>query len=144
VDLGGADAVPVSTESQSLVDRLLTIVPENPVAALADRDYVAESRRLNDAGLAYLNAACVERALPVIPSVGNFVTIRVGALGVAADAVYEGLLREGVIVRPVAGYGLPEHLRVTVGLPLENERFVAALDRVLTRLGAVRPESGPA
>jgi histidinol-phosphate aminotransferase len=114
------------------------------VAALADRDYVAESRRLNDEGLAFLNAACVQRALPVIPSVGNFLTIRVGALGVAADAVYEGLLREGVIVRPVAGYGLPEHLRVTVGLPLENERFVAALDRVLTRLGAVRPESGPA
>lgn len=120
-----------------------TIAQAAAVAALADRDYVAESRRLNDEGLAYLNAACAERALPVIPSVGNFVTVRVGALGVAADAVYEGLLREGVIVRPVAGYGLPEHLRVTVGLPTENERFVAALDRVLARLGAVQLESAP-
>ena len=104
--------------------------------ALEDVAYVEQSRRLNDEGLAMLSAACEARQIPFIPSVGNFLTIRVGRPGITADAVYEGLLREGVIVRPIAGYGLPEHLRVTVGLPEENARFVAALDRVLERLGA--------
>jgi histidinol-phosphate aminotransferase len=48
-----------------------------------------------------------------------------------AGAVYERLLQDGVIVRPVANYGLPEHLRVTVGLPAENARFLQALSRAL-------------
>lgn len=103
------------------------------VAALGDEDYMGESRRLNDAGLAELTAAFDARQLPWIPSAGNFVTIRVGD----GNRVYEALLREGVIVRPIGGYGLPEHLRVTVGLPAENARFVAALDRVLPAAGAV-------
>lgn len=109
------------------------------VAALADEDYVRESRRLNDEGLAWLGAAFEQRQLPFIPSAGNFITVHLGARGVAAGDVYEALLREGVIVRPVAGYGLPEHLRVTVGLPEENARFLAALDRVLERLAAGGP-----
>ena len=103
-------------------------------AALDDATYVAESRRLNDEGLAYLRAACDARQIPYIPSWGNFLTIRVAARGVDANAVYEGLLREGVIVRPVANYGLPEFLRVSVGLADENVRFVEALDRVLATL----------
>ena len=48
-----------------------------------------------------------------------------------AARVYEALLRQGVIVRPIAGYGMPEHLRVTVGLPEQNERFLASLGRAL-------------
>jgi len=64
-----------------------------------------------------------------VPSHGNFLLIHVGA----AAVVYEKLLRQGVIVRPVANYGLPEHLRVTVGLPDENERFIAALKVALDR-----------
>ncbi|MCC5874451.1 MAG: histidinol-phosphate transaminase [Gammaproteobacteria bacterium] len=103
------------------------------VAALGDEGYMRESRRLNDAGLAELTAAFHARQLPWIPSAGNFVTVRVGD----GNRVYEALLREGVIVRPIGGYGLPEHLRVTVGLPAENARFVAALDRVLAAAGAV-------
>ena len=58
-----------------------------------------------------------------VPSYGNFVLVKVGD----AAAVYERLLRAGVIVRPVAGYGLPEWLRVSVGLPAENEAFLTAL-----------------
>ncbi|MEE4383297.1 MAG: histidinol-phosphate transaminase [Pseudomonadales bacterium] len=97
------------------------------VAALGDEAYVAESRRLNDEGLALFSEAFTARQLPFIPSSANFVTVRVGD----AAAVYDALLREGVIVRPVAGYGLPEYLRVSVGLPAENRRFLDALDRVL-------------
>jgi histidinol-phosphate aminotransferase len=58
-----------------------------------------------------------------VPSYGNFLLVRIGD----AAAVYDKLLRKGVIVRPVANYGLPEHLRVTVGLEEENRRFLSAL-----------------
>jgi histidinol-phosphate aminotransferase len=101
-------------------------------AALADPDFVAESRRLNDAGMATLTAGLSELGLPHIPSAGNFVTFDVGCP--AADA-HQALLREGVIVRPVAEYGLPSQLRVTVGLAEQNSHFLAALKRVLPRLG---------
>jgi histidinol-phosphate aminotransferase len=69
----------------------------------------------------------VELGLRHIPSVGNFVCVD---LGRPAAPVYEALLREGVIVRPVANYGMPNHLRVTVGLPEENDRFLKALGKV--------------
>jgi histidinol-phosphate aminotransferase len=64
-----------------------------------------------------------------VPSHANFLLIRVGD----AASVYERLLRQGVIVRPVDNYGLPQHLRVTVGLPRENQRFIAALKSALGR-----------
>jgi len=47
--------------------------------------------------------------------------------------VYQGLLREGVIVRPVANYGMPNHLRITIGTPAENIRLLEALAKVLVR-----------
>jgi histidinol-phosphate aminotransferase len=65
-----------------------------------------------------------------IPSVGNFVCIDVGG---PALPVFDALLKEGVIVRSVVEYGLPQHVRVTVGLPEENRRFLDALGRVLSR-----------
>ena len=126
-----------SPEIADLLNRLRQPFNVNAVAlaaagaALDDADYVSESRRLNDEGLVFLRTACDARQIPFIPSWGNFLTIRVAARGVDANEVYEGLLREGVIVRPVANYGLPDFLRVSVGLPEENLRFVEALDRVL-------------
>jgi histidinol-phosphate aminotransferase len=65
--------------------------------------------------------------LAYIPSWGNFICVRVGE----AARVYRELLRRGVIVRPVGNYGLPEHLRVTVGTPEQNARFLATLAEVL-------------
>ena len=99
------------------------------LAALADSDYVAESAALNRAGLRALGAALDAMDVAYVPSHGNFVLVHVGH----APAVYESLLRKGVIVRPVANYGLPQHLRATVGLPQEIERFVAALASALSR-----------
>ncbi len=99
------------------------------VAALADRDYVEESSRQNREGMRQLEAGLDRLRVPVLRSHGNFLLVRVGD----AAAVFDGLLREGVIVRPVAGYGLPEWLRVTIGLPAENARFLAALAKVLGR-----------
>lgn len=97
-------------------------------AALDDQAHVSASVQLNQAGLRQLSEACQARGLAFIPSVGNFLSIDVGRL---AGPVYDALLREGVIVRPIGGYGMPQHLRVTIGTAHDNQRFIEALDRVL-------------
>jgi len=97
-------------------------------AALGDTGFVEQSRKLNREGLATLAAGLERLGLRYIPSVGNFITFEPGH---DPRAVYDALLREGVIVRPIGEYGLPDHLRVTVGLPAETERFLHALERVL-------------
>jgi len=98
------------------------------VASLEDTAYLAESRRANREGMLQLEQGFRELGLGWISSRGNFIAVD---LGREAAPVYQGLLREGVIVRPVAGYGMPNHLRVSIGLPQENKRFLDALARVL-------------
>jgi histidinol-phosphate aminotransferase len=94
------------------------------VAALQDMEFVARSYAENLQGLRQLREGTQALGLDFIPSSGNFLTVRVGK----AQELYRRLLKRGVIVRPVGGgYGLPEHLRVTVGTESENERFLAAL-----------------
>jgi histidinol-phosphate aminotransferase len=100
------------------------------VAALADIEFLDRSYQLNLAGLEQLGAGCRRLGLRVVPSCGNFLLIHVGA----AARVYHELLQRGVIVRPVASYGLPEWLRVTVGLEQENQRFLDALAAALAPL----------
>jgi histidinol-phosphate aminotransferase len=96
-------------------------------AALDDHLFLAESFELNRAGMAQIVAGLKRLGLEHIPSHGNFVTFRAdGAVG-----VNQRLLRLGVIVRPIAGYGMPEHLRVTIGLERENARFLDALEKAL-------------
>lgn len=97
-------------------------------AALTDRAHLEASLKLNRAGMAQWAEILAELDLEAIPSVGNFLCVDVGR---PAAAVYEALLREGVIVRPVANYGLPNHLRITLGLAQENRRAGAALRKVL-------------
>jgi histidinol-phosphate aminotransferase len=96
-------------------------------AALGDAKFVAKSVKMNRSGMALLERSFKRLGLETIPSCANFITFRVSR----ADAVYDRLLRQGVIVRPVAGYGMPDHLRVTIGTPKENERFLAALESAL-------------
>lgn len=102
-------------------------------AALEDVAFVERSADVNRRGLVQLTEAFARLGLEWIPSSGNFVTVRVGQ----ADVVNRELLAQGVIVRPIAGYGMPEWLRVTVGLPEENERFIDALRHAL-EAGAAR------
>lgn len=97
-------------------------------AALRDQEFVSTSRALNREGMQQIRKGLSALQLEAIPSAGNFLTFD---LHRPAAPVYQALLREGVIVRPIAEYGLPDHLRVSVGLPQENERFLAALGRVL-------------
>lgn len=98
-------------------------------AALDDEAFLQRSYEINHSGLHHLQSAFADMGLPYIPSHGNFVLVKVGNAG----EFYEKLLRSGVIVRPVANYGLPEWLRVSVGLPEENEIFLQALASALRR-----------
>ncbi|MBZ0332858.1 histidinol-phosphate aminotransferase [Marinobacter sp. JH2] len=98
-------------------------------AVLEDDAYLNRSREVNEAGLRQLSEGFERLGLPFIPSFGNFIAVDVGE---QSSDVYQALLSRGVIVRPVAGYGMPNHLRVSVGLPEENERFLAALSEALT------------
>ena len=92
-------------------------------AALDDMEFVARSYAENLQGMRQLEAGVTKLGLDYIPSSGNFITVRVGR----AAEIFKRLLKRGVIVRPVTGYELPEHLRVTVGTAEENEAFLAAL-----------------
>jgi histidinol-phosphate aminotransferase len=97
-------------------------------AALQDSRHLSNSIAVNSGGMCQLTSEFERLGLSYIPSVGNFVSVDVGRPGAE---VYESLLRQGVIVRPVGNYGMPTHLRVTVGLEHENERFIKALAKVL-------------
>jgi histidinol-phosphate aminotransferase len=97
------------------------------LAALDDDLHVQASAVLNRRGLQQIADGLRALGLPFIPSVANFVTVEVGD----GAAVYQSLLRMGVIVRPIGNYGLPRHLRVSVGLEPENARFLATLAKVI-------------
>ena len=97
-------------------------------AALDDDGHVEKSAELNRNGLQQWEQACKQRELDYIPSVGNFITVKVGE---NAKLIYEAMLREAVIVRPVANYNLPQHLRITIGTKEQNERCIAALDKAM-------------
>jgi len=99
------------------------------LAALDDDDHLRESVRLNRQGMARLINGFERLGLFYIESVANFITVDTGR---PAAELYERLLREGVIVRPLLNYGMPNHLRITVGLPDENERLLNTLGKVLS------------
>jgi histidinol-phosphate aminotransferase len=96
-------------------------------AALDDTEFIQRSYELNRRGMEQMTEGFTRLGLAYIPSFGNFVSFRVPNAG----QVFQRLLAAGVIVRPIAGYGMPEHLRVSIGLPSENARFLEALERAL-------------
>ena len=100
------------------------------VMAMQDDAFLDECLAINRAGMVQLTDGFKRLGLAYIPSYGNFVAVRVGN----AAAINLSLLKQGVIVRPVANYGLPEHLRVSVGLEGENKVFLQALERALEEL----------
>jgi histidinol-phosphate aminotransferase len=97
------------------------------LAALDDEEFLQASYQLNRRGMTQIVAALEKLGLGYIPSYGNFVTFKAGD----GAAVNQKLLQQGVIVRPIGGYGMPEWLRVTIGTEAENARFIAALEKVL-------------
>ena len=97
-------------------------------AALADQDHMAASVALNTRERARLTQACAALGLRVLPSQANFIAVDFGR---DAKPIHQGLLERGIIVRPMASYGLPHYLRISVGTESENERFLDALAAVL-------------
>ena len=104
------------------------LAQEAALAALNDEDFVHHSVATNRQERARLRAACSELGLSCLPSATNFVCIEFGA---RATAVYEALISRGIVVRPLQNYGLPGHLRVTLGLPDDNRRFLTALKQIM-------------
>ena len=103
------------------------------VAAIASIDgdaEIARRRAVNADGLARLESMLAEHGLEPVPSVGNFLYVETGA---DANELFDRLLREGIIVRPLAGFGSPTAIRISVGTPEELDVLAAALGRVLAR-----------
>ena len=100
-------------------------------AALGDTDFLDRTAAMNTAGYRQLTEAFSEMGLEYIPSFGNFVMVRVGDDDEAGMRTNLALLKRGIIVRPVTNYGLPQWLRISIGLPEENTAFIEALKHVL-------------
>ena len=96
-------------------------------AALDDHAFVTRSYELNRAGMEQILGGLKRFGFAHISSHGNFLTFKAGD----AAALNQKLLKQGVIVRPIGGYGMPEWLRVTIGTEIENLRFLDALDRAV-------------
>jgi histidinol-phosphate aminotransferase len=100
-------------------------------AALNDAEFIADSKRINDAGMAQMLQGFQALGLDHIHSFGNFVCVKVGSPQRSAASVFQALLKRGVIVRPVGNYGMPDYLRVSIGLPEHNSRFLSVLGDIL-------------
>ncbi|HEV7799841.1 MAG TPA: histidinol-phosphate transaminase [Burkholderiales bacterium] len=122
-----------STEVADLMNRVREPFNVNSVAlaagaaALRDEDFIRKSFELNCAGMKQITEGLTRLGIEYIPSYGNFVSFEVPD----AVEVFQRLLQAGVIVRPIAGYGMPNHLRVSIGLKSENARFLESLQRAI-------------
>jgi histidinol-phosphate aminotransferase len=103
---------------------LNVLAEEAALAALDDQQHVERTLALAHEGARFLTKELGALGLEVWPTDANFLLVRAGA------GIYDRLLREGVIVRPLAGFGMPEHVRITIGRKEENERLVAALKKL--------------
>jgi histidinol-phosphate aminotransferase len=99
------------------------------LAALDDDEHVRKTLEINELGIEYLTAELGRMGIETWPSDANYLLAKPGL------EVFDRLLRKGVIVRPLSGFGLTEHIRISIGLPEENERFIKALSEI-------RQESG--
>ncbi len=104
-----------------------SIAQTGAIAALEDNEHLLRTRKVNAAGLHFFESFCNENGCEFVPSAANFVLIRVGD----GQATFEALQRQGVITRPMGGYGLPEWIRFSIGIADENQRAVEALKAIL-------------
>jgi histidinol-phosphate aminotransferase len=97
-------------------------------AALDDQQHLQKCVEINTKGIKFWRAACQYRGLDYIPTVGNFITVDMEQ---NATPIYAAMLREAVIVRSIANYGLNNHLRITISTAEENQRCLDALDKAM-------------
>ncbi len=100
------------------------------IASLDDTAHLEKSVRINNEGLAYLSDGCSKLGLKCLPSAANFLCIEIGK---QAPLIYNALLEQGVIIRAIENYDMPQHLRVTVGSAEQNQRFLETLKQILER-----------
>ncbi len=93
-------------------------------AALDDHDYVQQGLNNNQQGMQQLTEGLTKLGIPYLPPAGNFITIDIQR---PANTLFETLLKQGIIVRPLESYQMPNHLRISIGLPEENQRLLQAL-----------------
>lgn len=105
-----------------------TLAQIGAMAALDDQHFVQKTRQIIHSGLDFLYGALEKMSLRYFPTQANFFLIDVGR---DADEIFKRMLQEGVIVRSMISYGYPQYIRINVGLPEENERFIEALKKVL-------------
>jgi histidinol-phosphate aminotransferase len=105
------------------------LVQAGALAALDDHEHINRTRRNNAEGLRFFEGAFKERSLRFVPSSANFILVHVDD----GQGVFAELQKLGVIVRPMGGYQLPEWIRISIGTAAENQRCLAALDKVLKR-----------
>jgi histidinol-phosphate aminotransferase len=110
-----------------------TLAQAAAIAALQDIAFLAQGAKLNQEGYVQLTQAFHKMGLHYLPSAGNFILVQVGEDDGAGSRVNLELLKQGVIVRPVDNYGLPKFLRVSIGLPEENDAFIRALVNALAQ-----------
>ena len=103
------------------------------IAAFQDTAFLQKGFELNRDGYAQLTKAFDQFGLTYLPSAGNFVLVKVGDDDEAGNRINLGLLKRGIIVRPVGNYGLPQWLRISIGLPEENAAFLEALKDILAQ-----------
>jgi histidinol-phosphate aminotransferase len=99
------------------------------ISALSDQPYVLLSYNRNRRGLKQLQNGLKRAGIDFIPSSANFVTARIPE----TKRIHDALLKQGIITRPLGGYGLPDHLRISVGQPAENTRLIQVLIGLVTR-----------
>ena len=104
------------------------IAQAGALAALDDAGHVEKTRAINKEGLAFYEKAFTERGLEFVPSVANFILVNVGG----GDRVFRDMLKQGVIVRAMSGYKLPDWVRISIGTPAQNLRCLEVLDSVLS------------
>jgi histidinol-phosphate aminotransferase len=124
--VGPADLIEVlhKTRQPFNVNRIAQI---GALAALDDNEHQSETKRMIDEGRAYLHEQFAKMKIPFVPGTANFVMVNVGD----GHAIFEELLGQGIIVRPLKAYNLPEWVRVSVGTMEENKKLVAALKKVM-------------
>lgn len=108
------------------------IAQAGALAALEDDEHVLRTREINREGLSFYEAAFHARGLEFVPSVANFILVKVGQ----GDRVFREMLAQGVIIRAMSSYKLPDWVRISVGTPAQNARCLEVLDRVLADIAA--------
>ncbi|HEX8787234.1 MAG TPA: histidinol-phosphate transaminase [Telluria sp.] len=132
--VGFAIAQPVVTDLMNRIRQpfnVNSLAQAAAIAALNDRPFLEKGAQNNREGYRQLTAAFDKLGLEYVPSHGNFVLVKVGEDEGAGARVNVALLKQGVIVRPVGAYGLPQWLRISIGLPEENARFIEALAKAI-------------